>query len=311
MRTLVLGGYGNFGARICRALVAEPSVQLLVGGRDLSRAKALADELGHGSQPVAIDHASEDFSSTLRGLGVELLVHTAGPFQQQGYGVARAAGAAGIHYIDLADGRRFVCDFPAAMNAAFEDAGCSAVTGASTVPALSSAVIDHLCEGWRRIDSIDTCIAPAQTAPRGEATMAAVLSYCGESIQVWEDGGWQPRRGWAKPERVRISGLRDRLWCLVRHPRSRALSGTLRCQAKRNVSCRCGSQICATRICTAGGSSSSGRYQAPRPLGRPPESRRPPAELHGLVPWRHGRQGRRHRRVRCAIPAFMAHRCRR
>lgn len=218
MRTLVLGGYGNFGARICRALVAEPSVQLLVGGRDLSRAKALADELGHGSQPVAIDHASEDFSSTLRGLGVELLVHTAGPFQQQGYGVARAAGAAGIHYIDLADGRRFVCDFPAAMNAAFEDAGCSAVTGASTVPALSSAVIDHLCEGWRRIDSIDTCIAPAQTAPRGEATMAAVLSYCGESIQVWEDGGWQPRRGWAKPERVRISGLRDRLGALCDIP---------------------------------------------------------------------------------------------
>jgi saccharopine dehydrogenase-like NADP-dependent oxidoreductase len=218
LKTLVLGGYGNFGARICRALAMEPSVKLLIGGRDLIRAQALASELGHGSQPVAIDHASGGFSMTLRRLGVELLVHTAGPYQQQGYGVARAAAAAGAHYIDLADGRRFVCDFPAAMDAAFEAAGRSAISGASTVPALSSAVVDHLCEGWQRIDSIDTCIAPAQTAPRGEATMAAVLSYCGESIQVWEDGRWQPRRGWARPERVTFAGLRDRLGALCDIP---------------------------------------------------------------------------------------------
>jgi saccharopine dehydrogenase-like NADP-dependent oxidoreductase len=218
LKTLVLGGYGNFGARICRALAGDPSVQLLIGGRDVIRAKALASELGHQTQPVAIDHAAESFSRTLRQLGVELLVHTAGPFQEQSYGVARAAGAAGVHYIDLADGRRFVCDFPAAMDAAFKAAGRSAISGASTVPALSSAVVDHLCEGWQRIDSIDTCIAPAQTAPRGEATMAAVLSYCGESIRVWEDGRWQPRCGWAKPQRVTFARLRDRLGALCDIP---------------------------------------------------------------------------------------------
>lgn len=218
MKTLILGGYGNFGARICRALAAEPSVQLLVGGRDLIRAKALASELGHGSQPVAIDHTSEGFSLTLRRLGIELLVHTAGPFQHQGYGVALAAASAGVHYIDLADGRRFVCDFPAEMDETFKTAGRSAISGASTVPALSSAVVDDLCGGWQRIDSIDMCIAPAQTAPRGEATMAAVLSYCGESIPVWEDGRWQLRRGWTNPERVSIAGLRDRLGALCDIP---------------------------------------------------------------------------------------------
>jgi len=78
------------------------------------------------------------------------------------------------------------------------------------VPALSAAVVDRLCAGWRRIDSIDVCIAPAQTAPRGEATMAAVLSYCGESIQVWDDGRWQSRRGWARPRPVKFARLRTR-----------------------------------------------------------------------------------------------------
>ena len=115
LKTLVLGGYGNFGARICRALAGDASIQLLVGGRDLRRAAALAAALGHGAQGVAIDHAAADFAQTLRHLGVELLVHTAGPFQQQGYAVAQAAAAAGAHYLDLADGRRFVCDFSAAL----------------------------------------------------------------------------------------------------------------------------------------------------------------------------------------------------
>jgi saccharopine dehydrogenase-like NADP-dependent oxidoreductase len=218
LKTLVLGGYGNFGARICRALAGDAAIQLMVGGRDLGRAKALSDELGPGCQPVAIDLASADFSGALRRLGVELVIHTAGPFQQQGYDVARAAAAAGAHYVDLADGRRFVCDFPAALQETFVAAGRCAITGASTVPALSSAVIDRLCGGWRRIDSIDICIAPAQTAPRGEATMAAVLSYCGESIQVWDGGQWQSRRGWARPRRVKFARLRDRLGALCDIP---------------------------------------------------------------------------------------------
>ncbi len=218
MKTLVLGGYGNFGARICRALAGDRSIQLLIGGRDLRRAQSLAGALGGGAQGLAIDMRDAGFAQTLRRLGVELLIHTAGPFQQQSYGVARAAGAAGAHYIDLADGRRFVCDFSAAMDATFRAAGRCAISGASTVPALSCAVVDHLCKGWQRIDVIETCIAPAQTAPRGRATLAAVLSYCGEPIQVWDGGRWQSRRGWARPERVTFSRLRPRLGALCDIP---------------------------------------------------------------------------------------------
>ncbi len=154
----------------------------------------------------------------MRELGVELLIHTAGPFQKQAYSVAEAAASAGAHYIDLADGRRFVCDFASSVGRAFRAAGRAAITGASTVPALSSAVVDHLCAGWARIDSIDTCIAPAQTAPRGRATLAAVLGYCGEPIQVWSDGRWQALRGWAAPAPVAFARLRPRLGALCDIP---------------------------------------------------------------------------------------------
>ncbi len=190
----------------------------MVGGRDLARATAFANELGHGAQALAIDLTAPEFAQVLRRQGVELLVHTAGPFQNQDYAVAQAAAAAGAHYIDLADGRRFVCDFSAAMHATFAAAGRTAVSGASTVPALSSAVVEHLCRGWQHIDTIDICIAPAQTAPRGNATLAAVLAYCGEAVQVWDGGRWQSRYGWAQPVRQRFARLRPRLGALCDIP---------------------------------------------------------------------------------------------
>lgn len=38
MKTIVPGGYGNFGERICRALAQRPGFELVVSGRDAQRA---------------------------------------------------------------------------------------------------------------------------------------------------------------------------------------------------------------------------------------------------------------------------------
>ncbi|MEJ1168388.1 saccharopine dehydrogenase family protein [Variovorax sp. CCNWLW235] len=218
MKILVLGGYGNFGARICRALAADAGIELMIGGRDMQRATGFAQSLGNAPRGVRIDVQTGDLVENLRSLGAELVIHTAGPFQNQDYRVPHAVAAAGAHYIGLADGRRFVCDFPAALDAAFRSAGRTAVAGASTVPALSSAVVDHLTAGWRSIRSIDICIAPAQGAPRGQATLAGVLAYCGEPIQVWRDGAWTEEPGWAKPTTVQFARMKPRRGALCDIP---------------------------------------------------------------------------------------------
>ena len=218
MKTLVLGGYGNFGARISRALAQDAGIELYVGGRDLERATAFAQSLGGKARGVRVDAQSPDLAQGLGFLGVDLVIHTAGPFQGQDYRVPQAVAAAGAHYIDLADGRRLVCDFPAAMDAAFRNAGRTAVAGASTVPALSSAVVDHLAGGWQRLRSIDICIAPAQGAPRGEATLAGVLAYCGAPIRVWRDGRWTEQPGWAHPAKVQFARMKPRRGALCDIP---------------------------------------------------------------------------------------------
>jgi hypothetical protein len=208
MKVVVLGGYGHFGARICRALAHDPSISLVVAGRDAHRARKLAVELQ--AEHARLDAAASTLAHDLRELGAELVVHTAGPFQRQDYTVAQACARAGLHYIDLADGRRFVCDFASALDEAFRRAGRTAITGASTVPALSSAVVDAARHRIDAIASIEQCIAPAQSAPRGVATVHSVLSYCGEPIQVWREGRWQTMHGWADPVAVHIARLKPR-----------------------------------------------------------------------------------------------------
>lgn len=232
MKILILGGYGNFGTRLALALAGDPAIELLIGGRDIHKARALAISLNQGgpahdsvqtrvhppAQALAIDVTHSQFAEQLQLAGAKLVLHTAGPFQEQGYQVALACAKAQAHYIDLADGRRFVCDFKAHLDAPFRQAQCLAITGASTVPALSSAIIDDLTRGWQQIDSIDCCIGPAQSAPRGVATMAAVLSYCGAPIQVWHEGQWRTEFGWAEPTPVQFARLRPRIGALCDIP---------------------------------------------------------------------------------------------
>ena len=218
MRVVVLGGYGNFGARICRGLAGNAGIELVVAGRDGARAAAFAGTLGTSIRAVALDVCALEFSQRLSALEPDVVIHTAGPFQGQGYDVARAIAECRAHYIDLADGRRFVCDFSDALDASFKAAGRTAFSGASTLPALSSAVVDHLRGRFSELSSIESCIAPGQRAPRGKATLAAVLSYCGEAIQVWQGGRWTSETGWSNPTPIRFANLKPRLGALCDVP---------------------------------------------------------------------------------------------
>jgi hypothetical protein len=218
VNVVVLGGYGNFGARICRALSRDASIRLIVAGRRFPQAKAFAASLSDSVTAAGIDTNDPNLAQQLASLKANLVIHTAGPFQGQDWHVPSACAEAGAHYIDLADGRRWVCDFPKALNTVFRNANRLAVTGTSTVPALSSAVVDVVAKQLSPIESIDTCIAPAQQVPLGKATLAAVLSYCGEPIQIWRGSEWTFDFGWAKPQRVRFARMKPRLGALCDIP---------------------------------------------------------------------------------------------
>lgn len=199
MHIVVLGGSGNFGARIVRALHTDLTLRLTAASRRGSPVPG-AEAVTH----VALDWQAATFPEQLYALRPDLVIHCVGPFQGQDYRVARATLAANAHYVDLADGREFVVGFAAALQEQARRQGRIAISGASSLPALSSAVIDSLAESMESIESIEVAIAPGQRAARGEATLAAVFSYLGRPLRIWRDGEWQRGWGWMDLRRIHL-----------------------------------------------------------------------------------------------------------
>ena len=215
-RITVLGGYGNFGKRICETLAADPDVALIVAGRSGEIAHRFADELLAAGPPASVECAEIDingphFSEELARLGPEIVVHTGGPFQGQDHHVATTCIDMGSHYLDLADDRRFVCDI-VKLDAHAKQNDVLLVSGASTVPGLSSVVVDALRAKLHRLDAIDIAIAPGNRAERGKATVRSILSGVGHRFARWRHEQWTDAFGWMNVRRADFGDTVGRRW---------------------------------------------------------------------------------------------------
>jgi hypothetical protein len=192
MQVLILGGYGNFGKRIAR-LLTRSGIAVTIAGRDSAKASELAKSLPRGLAGIAAFDVNSDLLRQLDLLRPDVVINTCGPFQSADYRVAQTCIAAGINYIDLADGRDFVTGITR-LDAEAKKQKVAVISGASTVPALSSAVIEHLLPDFAELHSLTFGIAPGQKAERGLATSQAILSYVGKQLQPCP--GYHNRYGW-------------------------------------------------------------------------------------------------------------------
>ncbi|KAJ1561692.1 hypothetical protein HK405_003136, partial [Cladochytrium tenue] len=153
--------------------------------------------------------------------GVKVVVNTIGPFQDfADYRVARICAKLGVSYVDLADGRDYVCRFsdykvsngrtPETMNSFATKKGCVAIAGASSVPGLSSAMVSDLIHRYNvfAVEKISIAISPGNHTPRGLATMRSILGQVGKPMQWTKSGGRGSSRttttGWWKLTRSKV-----------------------------------------------------------------------------------------------------------
>ncbi len=127
-RVAVIGGYGNFGTRLCNLLANSnqqrinhlatdkdaPKLEIIILGRDKNKAADLRTQLKTAYPDVtyetfAVDYKDkEKFELFLKEHSINTLIHTSGPFDnqtQRQYSVARSCIQNGTNYIDLADDR--------------------------------------------------------------------------------------------------------------------------------------------------------------------------------------------------------------
>ena len=230
LTVLILGGYGTFGERLAELLAPDGRLTLVIAGRSKERAQQFCDRLGGKARkiPLALDR-----KDGLTGLGrpaPDIVVDATGPFQAYGeapYRIVENCIDRGIAYIDLADGSAFVegigrFDDAARMRNVF------VLSGASSFPLLTAAVVRELSRGMDRIDTIAAGIAPSPYAGVGLNVVRAIASYAGKPVALTRDG--TKAAGHALTETLRFTiappgrlPLRNTLFSLVDVPDLRVL----------------------------------------------------------------------------------------
>ncbi len=226
LTVLILGGYGTFGGRLARRLAGTPRLSLIVAGRSATKAAAFVASLSDqaGIRTTALDRTG-DLASALGSLRPDILVDATGPFQTGGkdrYRVVEACLAIGIHYLDLADALEFVLgirDFDSIAHAR----SLIVLSGLSTLPALSGAIVGALAEPFGRVEHIAIGLAPSPFADIGLSAIRAVTTYAGRPIALLCQGKPAHAHGLTDARRMTIAPpgrlpLHSRVFSLVEVP---------------------------------------------------------------------------------------------
>ncbi|KMO10683.1 SDR family oxidoreductase [Methylobacterium platani] len=206
MRVLILGGYGVFGGRLVRLLQDVDGLDLIVAGRSLARAQAFcaAHRGAARVEPLALDRA--DIAAALAAHRPDLVVDASGPFQDYGpqpYRVIEACIAARVDYLDFADGADFVFGV-ARFDAAAKAAGVAVLSGVSSFPVLTAAVLRAMASTLE-IRAVEGGIAPSPYAGIGLNVMRAVLGYAGGPVRLRRGGRPVEARGLTESRRFTVA----------------------------------------------------------------------------------------------------------
>jgi hypothetical protein len=213
VHVLIVGAGGVFGSRLARLLARRGGYRLSLGGRTESRVTSLQRELRaidvSGEYSYAFIDREQASAERLREIGCAIVVDCSGPFQRSGTKLIEAAIGARCHYLDLADSRAFVSDI-SRFDSAARAVGVAVITGASSTPGLSHAVLDSITSAWLSVDSVDVAITPGNKTPKGRSVVDGILCWVGQKSMNFCQGEWQVGRGWTNPRKVTIEGLKPR-----------------------------------------------------------------------------------------------------
>jgi len=192
---LILGGYGETGRRIAELLPRRTARPLVIAGRDASKARLLAEDLGGrfpGAPVVGARLDAQDVEAARRAMeGVALFVNatTSGV---PGAAVTGAAIDAGADVIDL---QYPAWDAMAAseLAARAETAGRCVVTQAGFHPGVPAALVRWAAA---RVPELETAwvgglLRQSGGFPYTPAVDDLVLSFRGYRAHLYRDGQWE------------------------------------------------------------------------------------------------------------------------
>ena len=206
MKILILGGYGTFGGRLANLLAKDERLTLLIAGRSIQKAKNFCDSLPSGAHKTAVlfdRNGNVEFQ--IREINPDIVVDATGPFQNYGddpYRVVKGCIANRVDYMDLADGSDFVKGI-SQFDSEAKAQNILVLSGVSSFPVLTAAVVRKLSHGLARINTIKGGIAPSPYAGVGLNVLRAIAGYSGKRITLVRDG--KQATGYALTETMRYT----------------------------------------------------------------------------------------------------------
>ena len=182
-RVLVIGGYGHFGTFICKELSKEPNIHLIIAGRNLNKAKALAESFSR-AEAVCLD-IHNNFSELLKDVKADIVIHTSGPYQGQDYHVAKACIANNCHYIDLADARD--CFNISQLDRQAKDRICLFAVVQALSPALRAALLTIMKKSSHKLKNYITAY-PLRKEHIWVSNIKIFLGYAGKPFETLING---------------------------------------------------------------------------------------------------------------------------
>ena len=198
---LIIGGYGTFGGRLVQLLADEPRLTLIVAGRSRGKATQFCVGLPAAARllPQSFDR-DKNLDAQLAEIKPDIVVDATGPFQSYGndpYRLVKACLKQNINYLDFADGSDFVRGI-----AQFDDEAKARnifiLSGVSSFPVLTAAVLRELSHGMASVTSLSAGIAPSPYAGVGLNVIRAIAGYAGKPVKLVRDG--HPSNGYALTE---------------------------------------------------------------------------------------------------------------
>ena len=223
-RILIVGASGSFGERIRRHIVqfsdadAFAGVELWLTSRNQESVQSMVEETQKWVQNADKDipihgvvlDITKNLNEKMRAIKPFAVLDLSGPFQFASYQLAEAALKVGAHILDLADARDYLMGYAPALDDLARKNGVMALSGASSTPALSYSVVQHMVSEWQAVHNIAIAIMPGGKSKVGAAVLKAVLSYCGRPVAIWRNGKLDTARGWKHDKSFTLPNLRKR-----------------------------------------------------------------------------------------------------
>jgi len=203
-RVLCIGATGRMGGAIAKSLIIHANdVEVIVAGRRREVGQSYARQLGPRASFRHVDIT--DPVSLRQGLeGVDLVCHSAGPFQHGPHpAVLDAALAAGVHYLDIADDIEYA-RAAKQRHGRMQAKGLSAIVNGGIFPGYSNIMAGELIERGGGAKRVDFDYFIAGTGGAGPSVMSSTFLLTGIPAIEFVSGQPVERRAFTGRKQVQF-----------------------------------------------------------------------------------------------------------